>query len=217
MGAQRVFVRADRESARTDCLLCLGGQVEPVCVHNLGPGIGEVPCELLAVVIFRVGAQDRVGAEDEVGPCRRPFDFAPLAVADFVLAVLGRMQAVGHIRQVYEEIVGERAFTIREDAVLGAAVIDAKHPHAANQNSHLAGRESHQLRAIKHHFFSAHDIFRLLPVPETIGKRFQHLKRVGVGLCLDCRRRAGGRYPTARRRAGTPPRPDLTPKDIGIA
>jgi hypothetical protein len=116
-------------------------EVEAIGVHDLGPGGDEVVDELLLIVVLRIdlgiGAQDRVRAEHQIHACRRPLDLAGLAVADLVEVVASRLPALGHVRQVDEEVVGQRALAIGEDAVLGAAVVGAQHAHAADQHRHL--------------------------------------------------------------------------------
>jgi poly-gamma-glutamate capsule biosynthesis protein CapA/YwtB (metallophosphatase superfamily) len=61
-------------------LALASGQIEAIRVHHLGPGRDEVLHELFPVVVLRidlgVGAQDRVRAEHQIDPGRRPLDLA---------------------------------------------------------------------------------------------------------------------------------------------
>jgi hypothetical protein len=60
--------------------------------------------------------------------------------------------SVGHVGQVDEEVVGQRADAVGEHAVLGAAVVGAQHAHAADQHRHFVGGQAHQLGAVEQQF-----------------------------------------------------------------
>src|SRR5689334_6567368 len=88
-------------------------EVEAVEVHDLVPGGDEVAHELLLRVVAGVdlgqGAELGVRAEDQVDPARAPPELAGGAVAALEGPVRGLPPLGGHVEEVHEEVVGQRA------------------------------------------------------------------------------------------------------------
>ncbi len=59
-----------------------------------------------------------------------------------------------HVQQVYEEIIGQRARTIGEDAVFGPVKVGAQRTHATNKNRQFRCCKPHELRFVEQQFFS---------------------------------------------------------------
>ena len=110
----------------------------------------------------------------------RPLGIARLAVDDVVEVRALRHPAIGHVRQVNEEVRRQLTFAVREDTMLAAAMVHAEDTHAADEDCHLGSRQSKELRAIEHHLFGAGGVFVLFPVAEPVRERFEMGKTVSA-------------------------------------
>ena len=121
-------------------------------------------------------------------------EFARLAVAalEDARVVLARLPSRAHVEQVDEEVVGELARPIGEDAVPRPAGIGAERPHAAEQHRHLRRRQRQQLRPIDQDALERHLEVLCGEVAEPVHHRLQHGEGLGVRF-LRARVRATGR------------------------
>ena len=165
-------------------------EIEAVGVHHLGPRRHEVLHELLlrvrARIDFREGAKLRVRAEDQVDARAGPLDRFGLAVAALVHAIGARgLPLRAHVEQVDEEVVGQLARRLGEDAVLRAAGIGAEHAQAADQHGHLRRRQrSNCARSTSASSGAMNCCLPLMIVAEAVGTRLERREGLDVGLLL---------------------------------
>ena len=72
------------------------------------------------------------------------------------------------VKQVHEQIIGQRLSTVGEDPVLGLSEIGVHEAHAANHHCHLRRRQRQQLRPVHQQLLSRNGVFGLLVVTEAI-------------------------------------------------
>src|SRR5512137_3014753 len=105
------------------------GEVEAIKVHHLGPGRHEVLDKLLLCVRASVdlGQSPKLGVrtKDEIDTCAGPLDFASLAITtlEYVIVFCGCLPRRAHVEQIHEEVIGERLWSLGEDAVLGSSEV----------------------------------------------------------------------------------------------
>ena len=95
-----------------------------------------------------------------------------------------------HVEQVDEEVVGELARPVGEDAVLRAAVVGAEHAQAADQHGHLRRAEAEQLGAVDQQLLGRHAEADLR---DSCGSR-----RPWARAARSCRRRSAPRVASPR-------------------
>ena len=156
-------------------------QVEAVGVHHLGPGRDEVADELLLVALLGIDlggrAQLAVRPEDQVGPGRAPLLLlAAAVVADelLVAALVDHLPEGVVVEQVDEEVVGQLALAVGEDAVRRVLVVGAEHAQAAEQHRHLRRRQAEQRGAVEQQLLGPHRMLGLEIVAEAVGRRLHH-------------------------------------------
>src|SRR3954452_4109192 len=84
--------------------------------------------------------------EDEIGGRGGPLDVTRRTVATliYVLRLTGWLPVRVHVEEVHVKIVGQRAWTLGEDAMWRLANIGAERAHAANEDGHLGrGQPQH--------------------------------------------------------------------------
>src|SRR5947209_429284 len=120
------------------CCLTVCEQVVAVEVHDFVPRANEITDKLLlgvgAGIDLRKGAELGMRAEDEVGCSCCPPHLAGLAINALVDVLLGGGGPPGgsHIEEIIEEVVGERARPVCEDAMVGAAVVGVQGAHSSD-------------------------------------------------------------------------------------
>src|SRR6202047_3161530 len=124
------------------------GEFVAVEVHHLVPGRHEILHKLLLRVRARIdfckGPELGVRTEDQVNTGAGPLDRLRLAVAPLVLVIgASRLPLRAHVEEVDEEVVGQRFWLLREDAVLRRAGIGAEHAQAAYKYRHLGCCQRH--------------------------------------------------------------------------
>ncbi len=65
--------------------------------------------------------------------------------------------------------------------MLGAAVVGAEYPHAADQHGHLRRGQAHQLGAVEHQLFGTDDIVLLEPVAIAVMEGFHEFEGIRIG------------------------------------
>src|SRR5581483_9117754 len=121
------------------------GKVVAIEIHDLVPRSGEVLHKSLLGVVARVDFCERpqlgVRTEDEIDAGSGPLEFVRRPVASFIYAFrCGRgLPFRIHVKQVDEEIIGQRFRAVRKNAVPGLAKVRIQSAHAANQYGHLRG------------------------------------------------------------------------------
>jgi len=120
-------------------------EVEAIQAHYLVPRRHKVVQELLPGVLasinFREGPELGVRTEDEINPGAGPLEFAGCAITalEQVLVFRGCLPGGAHVKQIHEEVIGQRFWPPGKNAVLGLSEVGIQDPHTANQNRHLRG------------------------------------------------------------------------------
>jgi len=124
-------------------------------------------------------------AEDEVHAGGGPGGLAGLAVEALeAVLVLGGSPLVLHVQQVDEEVVGQRADAVGEDAFAAAIRIGAQYTHAADQHGHFRRAQAQQMRLVDQRFLGSHEVRLVIVVAKAIGDRAQRFEGLCVGPLL---------------------------------
>ncbi|CAH0051098.1 unnamed protein product [Clonostachys solani] len=167
-----------------------GGEVEPVEVHDLGPGADKVVDQLLvaagAGVHLGQGAELGLRAEDEVEAGGGPLLGARLAVGahEDVLGVVGGLPLGGHVQQVDEEVVGQDTGAGGEDAVGRAVKVGADGAETADEDGQLRGGELEEVGAVDEGLLLLDAARRAAVVAEAVGDGLEVVEGLDVGLLL---------------------------------
>ncbi|CAG9990607.1 unnamed protein product [Clonostachys byssicola] len=154
-----------------------GGEVEPVEVHDLGPGGDKVVDELLlaagAGVHLGQGAELGLRAEDEVEAGGGPLLGARLAVGalEDVLGVVDGLPLGGHVQQVDEEVVGQDTGARCKDTVGRAVKVGVDGAKTADEDGQLGGGQLEKVGAVNE-------------VAEAVGDGLEVVEGLDVGLLL---------------------------------
>ena len=91
-----------------------------------------------------------------------------------------------HVQQVHEEVVGQRAGPVGEDAVLASAVVGAQGTQAADQDRQLGSGQVQHVGPVHQQPLHRRLLANPNVVAEAVGLRFEPLERVDVSLFLRC-------------------------------
>ena len=138
-------------------------QIETIQIHHLRPGCYKVCYKLLLSVATPVDFGDCpqfcIRTEDEIHPGAGPFDLASPAITalKFILRLRSCSPARSQIKQIDEEVVGERFRPIREYAVLRPIEVGIQDSHSADEHRHLrrSGLPLREFSAIAEQVLSA--------------------------------------------------------------
>ena len=112
------------------------------------------------------------------------FRSRPSYTVSRAIGVIGRLPLRAHVEQVDEEVVGQRARPLSEDAVLGVAGICAQDAQATDEDCHLRRRQPQQLRLIDQQLLRRQALLAVEIVAESIGSWFERLEGLDIGLLL---------------------------------
>ncbi|CAG9942539.1 unnamed protein product [Clonostachys rosea f. rosea IK726] len=167
-----------------------GSEVEPVEVHDLGPGGDEVVDQLLlaagAGVHLGQGAELGLRAEDEVEAGGGPLLGARLAVGalEDVLGVVDGLPLGGHVQQVDEEVVGQDTRAGGEDAVGRAVKVGVDGAETADEDGQLGGGELEEVGAVDEGLLLLDTARGLAVVAEAVSDGLEVVELLDVGLLL---------------------------------
>ena len=100
-----------------------------------------------------VGAELRVGPEDQVDRGGRPRDLSALAVSALIEAFgAGRLPFGAHIDQVDEEVVAQCAWAVGEHTGGGVGAVGPEDAQASDEDSHLRGGEAEEAGPVDKEF-----------------------------------------------------------------
>jgi len=176
--------------AREQSLEISSLQIKAVCIHDSRPSSDEITDEFVVRVRrsinFGKGAQNGVGAEDEIIARASPFNFTSLSVAalEDVFVLRNGSPFCGNVKNVDKEVVGQDARTLGEDAVRGCAEGVVENTQTTNQDGHLGRRESKQLSFVDEESLSRDGKLSFLVIAEAVGKRLEVAERMDVRLLL---------------------------------
>ena len=127
-----------------------------------------------------LGQRAKLGVcpENEVGGRRGPLGLARSAIAALVHVLVrgGRSPRRTHVEQVHEEVVGQRAGPVGENAVLRLPVVRVQRAHAADENRHLGRGQPQEVGPVQQTGLRRQRIVRSEIVAEAVADRFEHIR-----------------------------------------